>query len=106
MIHELEKLAVIKAAREWAGAERRLREIAWYPNASENDKQTASRESDRTEAWLLDAVKKLEDREKNRDSMVLTFLGEPVEIGKPVTQNLYDYLKAQVPKGPSWWSIR
>jgi hypothetical protein len=102
MIHELEKLDVIKKAREWAKAERRLR-------ASEltfgEERVWASRESDRTEEALLQAVNTLEYREE-RGSAVLTFLGEPVEIGKPVTESLYNYLKSQVPMGPSWWSIR
>jgi hypothetical protein len=106
VIHELEKLDVIKKAREWAAAERRLREVGWYPNAREEEKEVASRESDRTEAWLLDAVKKLEDREKAVRDVKLMFLGEEIAVGGPVTQNLYDYLKAQVPKGPSWWVIR
>ena len=59
---------------------------------------------DSAAAYLLRAVTALEESERREARLM--FLGEEVAVGGPVTQNLYDYLKAQVPKVPSWWSIR
>ena len=75
---------VVNAARRWAIT---ARQYKLEPGSGADE--------------LMIAVNKLE-----RGEVVLHFCGEPVEIGKPVTESLYEYLKSQVPKGPSWWSIR
>jgi len=110
MIHESEKLAVIKAAREWAKAERRLRDassiydLAYPSRTHEAYREWASKESDRAEEELLTAAKRLEEAE-HPPQKIVTFFGKQIKVGDPIDEMLFTWLEGEAKRVMSrrWW---